>query len=119
MSLRTYKRLQARTRLSPKSKGKPCPPKPSRPVRLEQVEWEELKRFVFDRAKGWCECWMVKWRRDGTDREYCSKRLTFDWHPHHIVPRSHGGPDEDTNIAAIRPECHEDIHGTPQWSSKR
>jgi len=30
--------------------------------------------------------------------------------PHHIIYRSHGGPDEESNLITLCPECHGKAH---------
>ena len=105
MSLRTYKRLQARTRLSPKSKGKPCPPKPSRPIRLSGPAITELRSQVFNRANGRChEC-----------DDYAGW-LVGDMH--HVQPRGQGGADTLENCVWLCRACHSNIHGNPQFSRR-
>ena len=63
-------------------------------LRLEPEDYEELKQYVFGRD-GWkCRC--CGWRGN--------------LHCHHIVFRSHNGPDADWNLVSLCDGCHDGIH---------
>ena len=33
-----------------------------------------------------------------------------DWHCHHIIPKSEGGSDENSNLVLLHPNCHMQVH---------
>lgn len=45
------------------------------------------------------------------DRDRCRRCGTgFDLHVHHIIYRSQGGPDEDSNLITLCQSCHDKVH---------
>lgn len=59
--------------------------------------------WVLDRAKGYCEAC-------GEPAPFMTdKNLPF-LEVHHILPLSHGGPDDLENVAAVCPNCHRRLH---------
>jgi len=59
------------------------------------VDWERIRRLVIQRAGGRCE-------RCGEKAEHL--------HVHHIIHRSRGGTNELTNLWAVCPKCHSELH---------
>lgn len=105
--------LPRRKPLRRSGKGlQPSAPKPRpkrRPVpkrgRVDQAEYADLRRTVFDRAGGRCE-------RCGTD---LVKLGAFE--AHHRKLRSQGGRDEVENLACLCPGCHHDqVHAHPAYA---
>jgi hypothetical protein len=39
-----------------------------------------------------------------------------DLNHHHLVPRVHGGPDDEANLVTLCRECHGSLHGV-EWST--
>jgi HNH endonuclease len=46
--------------------------------------------------------------RDGHACRHCKSRC--DLHPHHVIYRSHQGPDELTNLITLCAICHQGHH---------
>lgn len=64
-----------------------------------------LRTDAFVRSEGTCECHRYK-------RRGCRKAV--DWvngHLHHLIFKSHGGSDTLENVAFVRQECHDKVHG--------
>lgn len=62
--------------------------------RLPTTEYNALMRFVL--------------KRDAWRCRHCNSRNNVN--VHHIIFRSHQGPDESWNLAAICSSCHDGIH---------
>lgn len=50
----------------------------------------------------------ILYMRDNYQCRHCKSRC--DLHPHHIVYRSHQGPDELTNLITLCAQCHTAVH---------
>ena len=53
------------------------------------------------------ELYLKVFERDGWNCRHCSFRVV---HPHHIIFRSQGGPDDMRNLITLCPSCHEAVH---------
>jgi 5-methylcytosine-specific restriction endonuclease McrA len=51
-------------------------------------------------------------KRDGERCTKCGRRGTKDnrLHSHHIISKSKGGPDTETNLRTLCEECHSLLH---------
>lgn len=63
-------------------------------LRLSLEEYDELKQYVFGRDNWKCR--------------NCGFRANL--HCHHIIYRSHDGPDSDWNLVTLCDGCHDGIH---------
>lgn len=87
-------------------KRKPTPPwwnKPKAITRFGILD-PNLRRQVFARAGGECEC--------------CGDRLRQVWEAHHRKFRSRGGQDSIVNLAALCLLCHRRIHNHDVWATE-
>lgn len=84
-----------RSRIRPR-RAKPRPGRTRDPN-----EWERIKAAVRDRQKDRC----------ALCNEACNRG-----NYHHILPRSRGGPDRESNILLLHPTCHDFVHGHPTWA---
>ena len=52
------------------------------------------------------------WKEQNGRCAVCHQRMTqlSGWHSHHIVWRTHGGPDHSENRVLLHPNCHAQVH---------
>jgi RNA-directed DNA polymerase len=52
------------------------------------------------------------WKAQEGICQVCTQKITAltGWHNHHIVWRSLGGPDNETNRVLLHPTCHQQVH---------
>jgi len=58
------------------------------------------------------------WREQNGTCPVCQQKITgivewrdvVDWHSHHIIPKSEGGSDENSNRVLLHPNCHRQVH---------
>jgi hypothetical protein len=48
--------------------------------------------------------------------QYCGTK--FNLHRHHILYRSHGGEDSDSNLITLCQKCHWRVHDNPSFMIK-
>jgi RNA-directed DNA polymerase len=55
---------------------------------------------------------LALWRAQGGRCEACGERITKEtgWHRHHVVFRSKGGGDQQSNLRLLHPTCHMALH---------
>lgn len=55
---------------------------------------------------------LALWRAQGGRCEECGERITKEtgWHRHHVVHRSNGGGDQQSNLRLLHPTCHMALH---------
>jgi RNA-directed DNA polymerase len=58
---------------------------------------------------------MAQWNAQDGICPVCNQPLTDEtgWHLHHIIWRSHGGPDTAENRVLLHPTCHYSVHARP------
>lgn len=49
------------------------------------------------------------YNRDGWHCRHCNKNSEL--HPHHVIFKSAGGPDDLNNLLTLCAKCHDDVHG--------
>lgn len=64
----------------------------------------KLRRLVYDRAGGCCEC--------------CGERLEGAWECHHRKLRSRGGQDSAANLVALYHHCHRRLHNHNNFATE-
>lgn len=79
-------------------------------VILDGPETGALRLRIFERAE-----WRCEWKPDEVNR--CTNGITWEsMIMHHVIFRSHGGPDTEENCVGICKSCDDSIHPGPQWS---
>lgn len=55
---------------------------------------------------------LALWRAQGGRCEECGEKITKEtgWHRHHVVHRSNGGGDQQSNLRLLHPTCHMALH---------
>lgn len=55
---------------------------------------------------------LALWRAQDGRCEDCGERITKEtgWHRHHVVHRSNGGGDQQSNLRLLHPTCHMALH---------
>jgi RNA-directed DNA polymerase len=55
---------------------------------------------------------LALWRAQGGRCEECGEKITKEtgWHRHHVVHRSNGGGDQQSNLRLLHPICHMALH---------
>jgi hypothetical protein len=76
---------------------------PLRSRRGASASWRRARQATESRAGGRCE----------VDAPGCTRRGV---HAHHVIMRSHGGPDDPSNLVWVCAHCHDRIHGNPAWA---
>lgn len=84
-----------------KAKG---PPKRKRRVREDFVRNPYVVAAALNRAKGACETPACKSALFETDKGKAYLEV------HHVIPLGEGGDDALTNVAALCPRCHRELH---------
>jgi hypothetical protein len=81
-------------------------------IREDAKGMRRLRELAFARSGCQCECWMANGPRCGKSVDWLNGEL------HHIQSRAHGGSDVIENLAFIHADCHELIHGKPEWRKR-
>ncbi len=75
-----------------------------------------LRSEAYARSHGICECG----RPECSARPVKFRRVSwYDGMLHHVISRAHGGSDILENVQFITRQCHEEIHGVPEWTYRR
>lgn len=85
--------LKRRTRLRPRSEKR----------ERYEAELDEKRMVLRQRSGNRCEAKLVGCRG-------------IPWEPHHLVRRSQGGTNNETNLMAVCTSCHMHVHLNPQWA---
>jgi hypothetical protein len=72
----------------------------------ELRDWQTVKALVVERSGGWCEA----------STPACPVGLHRGEHLHHVILRSHGGPDEPWNLLHLCHAAHRWVHDNPARS---
>ncbi len=61
--------------------------------------------------RGWRKLFCL-WQEQNGHCPVCHQKITklTGWHSHHIIWRSHGGTDGNSNRVLLHPECHRQVH---------
>ena len=73
-----------------------------------EARWQEqMKRSLRGRLKE-----LHLWERQEGQCPVCRDRLkwTRRWDIHHLVPKTEGGSDKQSNLALLHPNCHMQVH---------
>lgn len=89
-------------------RGRP-PARVSERRKAERGEWERTVDRVLRRDDWYCRA-MGSWPEVA-----CRGRLD----PHHLVPRSRGGSDDDANLVTLCRAHHDAVHGWPDLAVER
>jgi RNA-directed DNA polymerase len=56
--------------------------------------------------------WLRLWWKQDKECPICNQKITEEtgWHVHHIIPKSEGGKDNNSNLVLVHPNCHRQIH---------
>ena len=85
-------------------------------------KWEEYFEKRFDlKVKGSLvrkRKILALWNEQGGICPLCKQKIKGiiesengeDWHSHHIIPKSEGGLDENSNRVLLHPNCHRQVH---------
>lgn len=106
-STKPLKRTRIRRRALPK------PPSVLHPLKrypLPPEEYAALCQRVFRRSEGFCEA-----TTPGGSR--CMSPMICD--PHHIIRRSRGGQDLESNLIAVCRPCHRRLHNNELHWTRR
>jgi RNA-directed DNA polymerase len=60
------------------------------------------------------------WKEQNGLCPICAEKITTltGWHNHHVIWRSHGGPDTADNRVLLHPTCHSQVHSRQQTVTK-
>jgi RNA-directed DNA polymerase len=70
-----------------------------------------LGRKMKEKLTGRIKLLRLWWRQD-KECPNCHEKITKEtgWHVHHILPKSEGGKDNNSNLVLLHPNCHRQIH---------
>ncbi len=90
-----------------KIKGEANPFDPAQEAYFES----RLGRKMKDKLTGRIQ-WLRLWWRQDKECPNCHEKITEEigWHVHHILPKSEGGKDNNSNLVLLHPNCHRQIH---------
>jgi RNA-directed DNA polymerase len=90
-----------------KIKGEANPFDPAQETYFESLLGRKMKEKLTGRIK-----WLRLWWRQDKECPNCHEKITEEtgWHVHHILPKSEGGKDNNSNLVLLHPNCHRQIH---------
>lgn len=88
--------------------------KRSGPIRSKRPKSRRRRVPTFQRVD-WDEATLQLWQRSRDKCEHCGRGLNGQMERHHRQRRQVGG-DRLSNLIAVLPECHGEIHGHPALS---
>ena len=80
---------------------------PAQETYFESLLGRKMKEKLTGRIK-----WLRLWWRQDKECPNCHEKITEEtgWHVHHILPKSEGGKDNNSNLVLLHPNCHRQIH---------
>lgn len=90
-----------------KIKGEANPFDPAQEAYFESRLGRKMKEKLTGKIQ-----WLRLWWRQNKECPNCHEKITEDtgWHVHHILPKSEGGKDNNSNLVLLHPNCHRQIH---------
>ena len=90
-----------------KIRGEANPFDPAQETYFESRLGQKMKEKLTGRIK-----WLRLWWRQDKECPNCHEKITEEtgWHVHHILPKSEGGKDNNSNLVLLHPNCHRQIH---------
>jgi RNA-directed DNA polymerase len=90
-----------------KIRGEANPFDPAQEAYFESLLGRKMKEKLTGRIK-----WLRLWWRQDKECPNCQEKITEEtgWHVHHILPKSEGGKDNNSNLVLLHPNCHRQIH---------
>ena len=90
-----------------KIRGEANPFDPAQETYFESLLGRKMKEKLTGRIK-----LLRLWWRQDKECPNCHEKITEEtgWHVHHILPKSEGGKDNNSNLVLLHPNCHRQIH---------
>lgn len=90
-----------------KIRGEANPFDPAQEAYFESLLGRKMKEKLTGRIQ-----WLRLWWRQDKECPNCHEKITEEtgWQVHHILPKSEGGKDNNSNLVLLHPNCHRQIH---------
>ena len=90
-----------------KIRGEANPFDPVQEAYFESLLGRKMKEKLIGRIQ-----FLRLWWRQDKECPNCHEKITEEtgWHVHHILPKSEGGKDNNSNLVLLHPNCHRQIH---------